>query len=133
MQPFMHLTEVKLNEKSATDLQCAIFFSLSLAADCGPGSKLKFKITRARYRPMNQRERSGEFIAGLPCKYKNGYSQLFDARARAPSPNPLSLSLLPPPPPPPPFPPLPPLHYRNLQAFNYERVHIIKSASTAIA
>lgn len=68
------------------------FFSLSLAADCGPGPKLKFKITRARYRPMNQRERSGEFIAGLPCKYKNGYSQLFDARARAPSPNPLSLS-----------------------------------------
>lgn len=53
----------------------------------GPGPKLKFKITRARYRPMNQRERSGEFIAGLPCKYKNGYSQLFDARARAP-PNP---------------------------------------------
>lgn len=57
-----------------------------LAADRGPGPKLKFKITRARYRPMNQRERSGEFIAGLPCKYKNGYSQLFDARARAPQP-----------------------------------------------
>lgn len=59
-----------------------------LAADRGPGPKLKFKITRARYRPMNQRERSGEFIAGLPCKYKNGYSQLFDARARAPNPSP---------------------------------------------
>lgn len=50
------------------------------------GPKLKFKITRARARalaiPMNRCEKSGEFIVGLPCKYKNGYSQLFDAGAR---------------------------------------------------
>lgn len=45
---------------------------------------------------MSRRERRGEFIAGLPCKYKNGYSQVFDARATVTRYRPAGLSAPPP-------------------------------------